>query len=92
MGTPENSSADQFPHFNEGTITVVFIELLSGFNESISHKRHQAILAEIIRTVRITVWLLSGRRQESWSETVIGRQHWKGARPLAKVFSFHLGW
>ena len=33
---------------------MVFIQLLFGFSESKSHKRHQALLAEIIRTVRIT--------------------------------------
>ena len=33
---------------------MVFIQLLFGFNESKSHKRHQVLLAEIIRTVRIT--------------------------------------
>ena len=36
------------------TVRVVFIQLLFGFSESISHKRHQVLLAEIIRTVRIT--------------------------------------
>ena len=91
---PWNISQTQqvsFCIFNIGTIRVVFIELLFGFNESISHKRHQALLAEILRTVRITEWLPAGRRQESWPETVTGRRHWKGARPLAKVFSFQLG-
>ena len=33
---------------------MVFIQLLFGFSESISHKRHKVLLAEIIRTVRIT--------------------------------------
>ena len=33
---------------------MVFIQLLFGFNESKSYKRHQTLLAEIIRTVRIT--------------------------------------
>ena len=70
---------------------MVFTGLLFGFNESISHKKHQALLAEILRTVKITEWLPAGRRQESWPETVTGRQHWKGAGPLAKVFSFQLG-
>ena len=32
-----------------GTIRVVFTGLLFGFSESISHKRHHALLAEIIR-------------------------------------------
>ena len=50
-----------------------FTELLFGFNECISHKRHQALLAETIRPVRITEWLPAGRRQESWPETVTGR-------------------
>ena len=31
------------------TVRVVFIQLLFGFSESISHKRHHALLAEIIR-------------------------------------------
>ena len=52
---------------------MVFIYLLFGFNEGISHKRHQTLLAEIIRTVRITEWLPAGRRQDSWPETVTGR-------------------
>ena len=69
---------------------MVFIELLFGFNEGISQKRHQTLLAEIIRTVRITEWLPVGRRQDSWPETVTGRRHWKGDRPLEKVCSFHL--
>ena len=33
---------------------MVFIQLLFGFNESKSYKRHQTLLAEIIRIVRIT--------------------------------------
>ena len=69
---------------------VVFIYLLFGFNEGISHKRHQMLLAEILMTVRITEWLPAGRRQDSWPETVTGRRHWSGARPLAKVCTFHL--
>ena len=68
-----------------------FIELLSGFKECISRKRHQALLEEIIRPVRITELLPAGRRQDSWPETVTGRRHWKGARPLAKILSFHFG-
>lgn len=72
------------------TVRVVFIQLLFGFSESISHKRHQALLAEIIRTVRITEWLPSGRRQ-----TAALRQCLQGSMercwPPTKVFSFHLG-
>ena len=64
-----------------GTIRVVFIQLLFGFNESISHKRHQVLLAEIIRTVRITEWLPSGRRQDSCPETATGGQHGKVLAP-----------
>ena len=71
------------------TIRVVFTGLRFRFNKSISHKRHQARLAEIIRTVRITEWLPSGRRHDSRPETATGGQHWKGAGPLAKVFSFN---
>ena len=64
-----------------GTIRVVFIQLLFGVNESISHKRHQVLLAEIIRTVRIMEWLPSGRRQDSRPETVTGGQHGKVLAP-----------
>ena len=66
---------------NMGTVRVVFIQLLFGFNESISHKRHQALLAEIIRTVRITECLPSGRRQDSRPETATGGQHGKVLAP-----------
>ena len=62
-------------------MSVVFIQLLFGFNESISHKRLQTLLAEIIRTVRITEWLPSGRRQDSRPETVTGGQHGKVLAP-----------
>ena len=69
-----------------GTVRVVFIQLLFGFNESISHKRHQALLAEIIRTVRITEWLPSGRRQDSRPETATGGQHGKVLAPDKDIF------
>ena len=64
-----------------GTVRVVFIQLLFGFSAFISHKRHQALLAEIIRTVRITEWLPSGRRQDSRPETATGGQHGKVLAP-----------
>ena len=50
------------------------------------------LLADILRTVRITEWMPTGRRQDNWPESVTGRQHWKGAGPLAKVFSVQLGY
>ena len=87
-GTQEISSAGQLPQLEYGDMSVVFIQLLFEFNESISHKRHHALLAEIIRTVRSTAWLPSGRRQDSRPETAPGGQHGK---VLTKVFSFHLG-
>ena len=73
-----------------GTVRVVFTGLLFGFIESISHKRHQALLAEIIRTVRITEWLPSGRRQDSCPETATG-ERMERCWPLTKEFSFPLG-
>ena len=69
-----------------GTIRVVFIQLLFGFNESISHKRYQELLAEIIRTVRITECLPSGRRQDSRPETATGGQHGKVLAPDKGIF------
>ena len=72
--------------FNMGTVRVVFTGLLFGFIESISHKRHQALLAEIIRTVRITEWLPSGRRQDSRPETETGGQHGKVLAPDKGIF------
>ena len=45
---------------------MVFIQLLFGFSESKSHKRHQALLAEIIRIVRIT------RDGGAWLSAVYG--------------------
>ena len=87
-GTQEISSAGQLPQLEYGDMSVVFIQLLFEFSESISHKRHHALLAEIIRTVRSTAWLPSGRRQDSRPETAPGGQH---GEVLTKVFSFHLG-
>lgn len=69
-----------------GTVRVVFIQLLFGFSESISHKRHHALLAEIIRTVRITEWLPSGRRQDSRPETVPAGQHGEVLAPDKGIF------
>lgn len=68
------------------TVRVVFIQLLFGFNESKSHKRHQVLLAEIIRTVRITEWLPSGRRQDSRPETAPGGQHGEVLAPDKGIF------
>ena len=69
-----------------GTVRVVFTGLLFGFIESISHKRHQVLLAEIIRTVRITEWLPSGRRHDSRPETATGGQHGKVLAPDKGIF------
>ena len=69
-----------------GTTRVVFTGLLFGFSESISHKRHHALLAEIIRTVRSTEWLPSARKQDSCSETATGGQHGKVLAPDKGIF------
>ena len=73
------------------TIRVVFTGLRFGFNESISHKRHQALLAEIIRTVRITEWLPSRGRQDSRPETETGGQHGKVLALWQRYLVFHFG-
>ena len=69
-----------------GTIRVVFTGLLFGFIESISHQRHQALLAEIIRTVRITEWLPSGRRQDSCPGTATEDSTGKVLAPDKGIF------
>ena len=70
---------------------MVFIQLLFGFNESISHKRHQALLAEIIRTVRITEWLPSGRRQDSCPGTATEDSTGKVLALWQRYLVFHFG-
>ncbi|XP_052501221.1 interferon alpha-1-like [Budorcas taxicolor] len=49
-----------------------------------------ALLAEIIRTVRITEWLPSGRKQDSCSETVTGGQHGKVLAPDKAINTYSL--
>ena len=70
---------------------MVLIQLLFGVNECISHKRHQALLAEIIRTVRITEWLPSAGRQDSRPETETGGQHGKVLALWQRYLVFHFG-
>ena len=66
-----------------GTIRVVFIQLLFGFSESISHKRHYALLAEIIRKHGV-----AALREETGQPPGDSacRAAWRGAGPNKGIF------